>query len=38
MTDMGIEFDGAVQTLEDADVSGELVTAFADEIPAGELH
>ena len=38
VTDMGTEVDGAVQTLEDADVSGELVTAFADADSCGELH
>jgi len=35
---MGTEADGAVQTLEGADVSGELVTAFADADSCGELH
>jgi uncharacterized protein YoxC len=38
VTDMGTEVDGAVQTLEDADVSGELVTAFADADSCGELR
>ena len=38
VTDMGTEVDGAVQTLEDADASGELVTAFADADSCGELH
>jgi uncharacterized phage infection (PIP) family protein YhgE len=38
VTDMGTEVDGAVQTLEDADVSGELLTAFADADSCGELH
>jgi len=38
VTDMGTEVDGAVQTLEDADVSGELKTAFADADSCGELH
>ena len=38
VTDMGTEVDGAVQTLEDADLSGELVTAFADADSCGELH
>jgi hypothetical protein len=37
VTDMGTEVDGAVQTLEDADPSGELVTAFADADSCGEL-
>jgi archaellum component FlaC len=38
VTDMGAEVDGAVQTLEDADPSGQLVTAFADTDSCGELH
>jgi methyl-accepting chemotaxis protein len=38
VTDMGTEVDGAVQTLEDADASGELKTAFADADSCGELH
>jgi uncharacterized phage infection (PIP) family protein YhgE len=38
VTDMGTEVDGAVQTLEDADVGGELLTAFADADSCGELH
>ena len=38
VTDMGTEVDGAVQTLEDADPGGELVTAFADADSCGELH
>jgi uncharacterized protein YoxC len=38
VTDMGTEVDGAVQTLEDADPSGELVTAFADADSCGKLH
>ena len=38
VTDMGTEVDGAVQTLEDADPSGELVTAFADADSCGDLH
>ena len=38
VTDMGTEVDGAVQTLEDADVSGELLTAFADADSCAELH
>ena len=38
VTDMGTEVDGAVQTLEDADPSGELVSAFADADSCGELH
>jgi uncharacterized protein YoxC len=38
VTDIGTEVDGAVQTLEDADPSGELVTAFADADSCGELH
>ena len=38
VTDMGTEVDGAVQTLEDADLSGELVSAFADADSCGELH
>ena len=38
VTDMGAEVDGAVQTLEDADASGELVTAFADADSCGELN
>ena len=38
VTDMGTEVDGAVETLEDADPSGELVTAFADADSCGELH
>ena len=38
VTDMGTEVDGALQTLEDADPSGELVTAFADADSCGELH
>jgi uncharacterized protein YoxC len=37
VTDMGTEVDGAVQTLEDADASGELLTAFADADSCGEL-
>ncbi|MGH3044024.1 MAG: hypothetical protein ACRDM2_04795, partial [Gaiellaceae bacterium] len=37
-TDMGIEVDNAVQTLEDADASGELKTAFADADSCGALH
>ena len=37
VTDLGTEVDGAVQTLEDADASGELVTAFADADSCGEL-
>ena len=38
VTDMGTKVDGAVQALEDADPSGELVTAFADADSCGELH
>ena len=38
VTDMGTEVDGAVQTLEDADLGGELVTAFADADSCGELR
>lgn len=38
VTDMGTEVDGAVQTLEDADASGELKTAFADADSCEELH
>ena len=38
VTDMGAEVDGAVQTLEDADLSGELVSAFADADSCGELR
>jgi uncharacterized protein YoxC len=38
VTDMGTEVDGAVQTLEDADLSGELVSAFADADSCGELR
>ena len=38
VTDMGTEVDGAMQTLEGADPSGELMTAFADADSCGELH
>ena len=38
VTDMGTEVDGAVQTLEDADPSGELVSAFAEADSCGELR
>jgi methyl-accepting chemotaxis protein len=38
VTDMGTEVDGAVQTLEDADLSGELVSAFADADSCGDLR
>ena len=38
VTDMGTEVDGAMQTLEDADPSGELVTAFADADSCRALH
>ena len=38
VTDMGTAVDGAVQTLEDADVGGELVSAFADADSCAELH
>ena len=38
VTEMGTEIDRAVQTLEDADPSGELVTAFADADSCAELH
>ena len=38
VTDMGTEVDGAVQTLEDADLSGELVSAFAEADSCGELR
>ena len=38
VTDMGTTVDGAVQTLEDADLSGELVSAFAEADSCGELR
>ena len=37
VADMGTEVDSAVQTLEDADVSGELKTAFDDADSCEEL-
>jgi hypothetical protein len=37
VTGMGSEVDGAVQTLEDADVGGELKAAFADADSCGAL-
>jgi uncharacterized protein YoxC len=38
VTDMGTTVDGAVQALEDADLSGELVSAFAEADSCGELR
>ncbi len=37
VADMGTEVDSAVQTLEDADASGELKTAFDDAYSCEEL-
>ena len=38
VTDMDTEVDRALQTLEGADASGELKTAFSDADSCGELH